>query len=183
MSTVRGVSLCRCGQSKNKPFCDGTHSAVGFTGENPDPSEVPDKRRDYVGKLITIHDNRRVCSHSAEGIRNLESVFNVRARPWINPDGADVDEIARVVKKCPSGALSYSIDGIEYKDQSDSEPKVFVGRNGPYHVCGGIELMGVNNWADGVSREHYTLCRCGASRNKPFCDGNHLRIKFQDNAV
>ncbi len=180
IQAVRGVSLCRCGQSRNKPLCDGTHGAVHFSGENAKPSEVRNKRKNYVGKKIIVHDNRRICSHSAECIRNLESVFNVEARPWINSDGEEADEIARVVRKCPSGALSYSIDGIEYRDDESRTPAVMVGKNGPYYVTGGVELLGVSEWAEGASKEHYTLCRCGASENKPFCDGNHLRIKFSD---
>ena len=136
-----------------------------------------------MGRRITVHDNRRMCAHSAECIRNLESVFDVTQRPWINADGAKVDEVVRVVKSCPSGALSYSIDGIEYRDQQDREPKILVSRNGPYLVTGGIELEGVTNWAEQASQEHYALCRCGASENKPFCDGNHLRIRFQDGSA
>lgn len=175
-----GVSLCRCGKSKGKPFCDGSHVAAGFSGSNSEPSLVRNKRKNYVGKKITVHDNRRMCSHSAECIRSLESVFDVTQRPWINADGANIDEIARVVKRCPSGALSYSVDGVEFRDQIDREPQIMVSKNGPYYVTGWIDLEGVSNWAEEASKEHYALCRCGASENKPFCDGNHLRIKFDD---
>ena len=183
ISTLHGVSLCRCGQSKNKPFCDVSHIAAGFSGQNLEASQVRNTRKNYVGRKITVHDNRRMCSHSAECIQNLESVFDVTQRPWINADGAKVDEIVRVVKRCPSGALSYSIDGVEYRDHQDREPKILVSRNGPYLVTGGIELEGVTNWAEEASQEHYALCRCGASENKPFCDGNHLRIRFQDGSA
>ncbi|MGI0037303.1 MAG: CDGSH iron-sulfur domain-containing protein, partial [Nitrososphaera sp.] len=181
--TVIGVSLCRCGQSKRKPFCDRSHIAAGFSGKNSESSQVRNLRKNYVGKGITVHDNRRMCSHSAECIRNLKSVFDVSQRPWINADGADVDEIARVVKMCPSGALSYSLDGIEYRDELDREPKVLVSNNGPYLVTGGIDLEGDISWAEEASKEHYALCRCGASENKPFCDGNHLRIRFVDGSA
>jgi len=177
ISTVIGVALCRCGQSKNKPFCDGSHAAAGFSSQNT-ADKSQDKKKSYVGKKITIHDNRAACSHSAECIRNLESVFSLGQRPWINPDGASVDEIIAAVRKCPSGALSYSVDNIEYRDFGQ-EPMVTVTKNGPYHVTGGIELVG-SDWAQGVSKEHYTLCRCGASKNKPFCDGSHYAIKFRD---
>ena len=180
ISKVVGVALCRCGGSKNKPFCDGTHGPLGFSSENKNPPQSADRRKDYLGKKITVHDNRRICSHSAECLRNLESVFRLGERPWINPDNATVESVVRAVEKCPSGALSYSIEGVEHRDQVDRKPVVIVDKNGPYRVEGGIELAGIENWAVGASKEHYTLCRCGASNNKPFCDGTHLSIEFRD---
>jgi len=191
LSTVRGVALCRCGASKNKPFCDGTHSTFGFSSENKvdenvgtgigEKKIVKDKRKDYVGKKITIHDNRRICSHAAECVNNLPSVFKLNSRPWINPDAAEVEEIVDTIRKCPSGALSYSIDSIEYRDQNDRNPMVTVSKDGPYVITGRVELMGDNiRFGDGASKEHYTLCRCGASNIKPFCDGMHKVINFKD---
>lgn len=120
-----------------------------------------------------------MCSHSAECIRNLESVFRLGERPWINADGDTVERIIEAVRKCPSGALSYSVGGVEYRDPEGRKPRVTVARNGPYEVTGGVELVGVESWGEGASKEHYTLCRCGASGNKPFCDGSHSRIKFR----
>jgi CDGSH-type Zn-finger protein len=191
LSTVRGVALCRCGASKNKPFCDGTHSTIGFSSENKvdenvgsgigEKKIVKDKRKDYVVKKITIHDNRRICSHAAECVNNLPSVFKLNSRPWINPDAAEVEEIVDTIRKCPSGALSYSIDSIEYRDQNDRNPMVTVSKDGPYVITGRVELMGDNiRFGDGASKEHYTLCRCGASNIKPFCDGMHKVINFKD---
>jgi CDGSH-type Zn-finger protein len=187
LSVIRGVSLCRCGASNNKPFCDGTHSKIGFSSENKEGVKesqhqmVKDKRKNYVGKRITIHDNRKICSHAAECVNNLSSVFKINARPWINPDAAEIEEIIDTIRKCPSGALSYSLDGIEYQDQNERKPMVTVSKDGPYHVTGGINLIGDNiQWAEGSSKEHYVLCRCGASNNKPFCDGMHRLINFKD---
>jgi CDGSH-type Zn-finger protein/ferredoxin len=188
LSTIRGVSLCRCGASKNKPFCDGTHGTIGFSSENKEDVNdshhtVKDKRKSYVGKGITIHDNRRICSHAAECVNNLPSVFKLNARPWINADAAETEEeeIINTIKKCPSGALSYSVDGIEYRDQNERKPMITISKGGPYLVTGGIDLIGDNiEWAEGSSKEHYTLCRCGASNNKPFCDGMHRVINFKD---
>jgi CDGSH-type Zn-finger protein len=180
ISKIVSVALCRCGGSRSKPFCDGTHGPSHFSSENKSSPQTADRRKDYVGKKIVVHDNRRICSHSAECLRNLESVFNLEQRPWINPDQATVELIIDTVKKCPSGALSYSIDGVEHRDQTERRPFVTVDKNGPYRVQGGIELIGVENWAVGASKEHYTLCRCGASGNKPFCDGAHLQIRFKD---
>jgi CDGSH-type Zn-finger protein len=189
LSMITGVALCRCGASNNKPFCDGTHTTIGFSSKNKIPGDdnngteykLRDKRKSYVGKAITIHDNRRVCSHASECVNNLSSVFKLNSRPWINPDSARTDEIIDTIRKCPSGALSYSINDIEYRDPSEREPMVTVSKNGPYLITGGIDLIGENiKWGDGASREHYTLCRCGASNYKPFCDGTHKTINFKD---
>lgn len=187
LSTPRGVALCRCGASNNKPFCDGTHATIRFSSENKGAADnngyrvIKDKRKSYVGKQVTIHDNRRICSHAAECVNNSSSTFRLDARPWINPDAADREEIINAIKKCPSGALSYSVDNREYQDQNDREPLVTVSKDGPYNITGSIELVGENiQWAEGSSKEHYTLCRCGASNNKPFCDGMHRVINFKD---
>ena len=76
--------------------------------------------------------------------------------------------------------MSYSIDGVEYAP-AGSKPMVTVTNDGPYAVTGAVELVGVA-FGDGASREHYTLCRCGQSKNKPFCDGSHWDAKFRDPA-
>jgi CDGSH-type Zn-finger protein len=185
LSTVLGIALCRCGASKNKPFCDGTHSIIGFSSKNDENKKnaIKDKRKDYIGNNMTIHDNRRICSHAKECVNNLPSVFKLESRPWIDSKGAPVEEIIQTIRKCPSGALSYSIDGVEYRDQKDRKPMVTVSKDGPYIITGGIDLMGDNNnsqFGEGSSKEHYTLCRCGASANKPFCDGTHNVINFKD---
>ncbi len=173
----RGTALCRCGQSGNKPFCDGTHGAKGFSGEKGTLA-APDRRKDYVGARITVHDNRAICSHSKECFRNLPEVFDPDGRPWILPDGASAERIIETVKRCPSGALSYSVDGVEHRDQ-DREPMVTVSKDGPYWLTGGVELIGEGR-NEGASLEHCTLCRCGESANKPFCDGAHLDAGFKD---
>lgn len=174
---AKSAALCRCGGSKNKPFCDGTHRTNGFRDQNQaDPAK---NRRDaYAGKRITILDNRAICAHAAFCTDELASVFRHRDNPWIVPDGASVEKIVSTIRKCPSGALSYAIDGVE-AEPPRREPMVTVTDNGPYAVTGGIELTGVK-FGDGASAEHYTLCRCGASKNKPFCDGSHWNVGFKD---
>ncbi|MDQ5869127.1 MAG: (4Fe-4S)-binding protein [Thermoproteota archaeon] len=135
LSTTAGIALCRCGASKNKPFCDGTHSIIGFStvnktlNENDHNKVVKDKKRDYIGKEITIHDNRKICSHAADCINNLPSVFKLGSKPWIDPDGAKTEHIINVVQKCPSGGLSFSIDGIEYRNlPGEGDPMVTVAK-------------------------------------------------------
>ena len=176
-ATVRGVALCRCGGSKGKPFCDGTHSANGFSDRKLADSQA-NRRESYRGKAITIFDNRAICAHAGYCSDSLKSVFRYGVEPWIDPDGAAVEEIIASFRKCPSVAQSYAIDGVEALPVERS-PKVVVTDNGPYAVSGAIELMNVE-FGDGASREHYTLCRCGASKNKPFCDGSHWAVDFKD---
>jgi CDGSH-type Zn-finger protein len=175
--TVRGVALCRCGGSANKPFCDGTHGRNGFSDRNlADPAR--DRRVAYAGKRITLFDNRSICAHAGFCTDRLQSVFRMNTEPWIDPDAAAVEEIVATVEKCPSGALSYATDGVEARP-AQREPMVTVTNDGPYAVTGGIELVDAK-MSQGASKEHYTLCRCGGSKNKPFCDGTHWHIGFKD---
>jgi len=171
------MELCRCGNSKHKPHCDGSHVKAGFFGKK-DPGRVKDKVREYKGKNITILDNRGVCAHDMACVRNLPSVFNRDARRWINPDGASVKEIIETIEKCPSGALSYRIGSRRYQNL-DREPAITVAKDGPLQVVGGIGLKD-DMESKPESPEHYTLCRCGASKNKPFCDGSHMDAGFKD---
>ena len=178
-ATVRGVALCRCGGSANKPFCDGTHGTNGFRDAKLD-DRTPDRRATYVGVGVTIFDNRGLCAHAGICTDELKTVFRESTEPWIDADGARVEDIMATIAKCPSGALSYAVDGCEAVPQARS-PKVVVTDHGPYAVSGGMELPGVA-FGEGASREHYTLCRCGASHNKPFCDGSHWEVGFRDPA-
>ena len=173
----RGIALCRCGGSSNKPFCDGTHGTNGFQDQKLEGRQ-PDRRDNYVGQQITIHDNRGICAHAGFCTDNLKNVFKLNEEPWIDPNGEDVEKIVETIQKCPSGALSYTVDDQEHRDQ-DRDPMVTVTKNGPYAVTGGIELLMAEK-GEGASDEHYTLCRCGGSKNKPFCDGTHWHIEFAD---
>jgi CDGSH-type Zn-finger protein len=179
LDTRPAMGLCRCGASKNRPFCDGSHKAIGFN-DDKSPDRTPDQVTDYHGRHITIHNNVLLCAEAQYCHRELGSVFNENNNPWIDADGDTVERIKAVIGKCPSGALSYSTDG-EPMPAMSFEPTIVVERNGPYRVSGGVELNDAE-WCAGASREHYTLCRCGASRNKPFCDGSHVRIGFNDDS-
>jgi CDGSH-type Zn-finger protein/truncated hemoglobin YjbI len=189
LPTMPQMALCRCGQSALKPFCDGTHAEVGFTDEK-DPERVADRRDEYLGLQVTVLDNRGICQHSGFCTDRLATVFHSGEEPFVSPSGGRMDEIIRAVRDCPSGALSYAIDGVEARDEVDyhgqREPTIEVSKDGPYRVTGGIPLTdGAGKDEprnDGASREHYALCRCGHSQNKPFCSGMHWYVDFKDPA-
>ena len=172
------MALCRCGASENKPFCDGTHAKIGFTSAKVD-ERTKNKMETYRGKKITIHDNRSICAHAGVCTDNLSMVFRMKQEPWIDPDASRIEDIVSTIKNCPSGALSYSVDDTQTQDNTGSEPNVFIAANGPYVVSGGDGLLDTS-WGEGASKSQYTLCRCGASKNKPFCDGSHWGIGFVD---
>jgi CDGSH-type Zn-finger protein len=181
------LALCRCGNSSIKPLCDGSHASSGFTGAK-DPKRVPDRRDAYDGQQLTIYDNRGICQHSGLCTDRLANVFRAAAEPFVAASGGRMDEIIRAVRDCPSGALSYAIDGTEARGQADwggtRQPAVEVTRDGPYRITGGISLAGADGApeprAEGASLEHYALCRCGQSQNKPFCSGMHWYVGFRD---
>ena len=177
ISTKEHISLCRCGASKKKPFCDGEHRAIQFD-DKKEPERVPDQLDIYKGKEITIRDNRGICSHAGFCTSGLPSVWKSSTEPWIDADGAKPDEIKDIIHKCPSGALAYEEAGEIQTSYSD-KPEIQVLRDGPYKVRGNIVLENVE-FPDGVGSEHYTLCRCGKSKNKPFCDGTHWYVGFKD---
>ncbi|MEM7008499.1 MAG: CDGSH iron-sulfur domain-containing protein [Thermodesulfobacteriota bacterium] len=177
IETQKITALCRCGASSNKPFCDGSHRKVNFSGQRETDKPI-DKEREYAGKEITVYDNRLICSHAAECVKNLPEVFRLGDRPWIAPDNASPDEIISVVKKCPSGALSYSLGGDHVRDFG-LPIEIDIAKDGPYNVTGNI-VINVEDHLEPPSKEHYALCRCGASKNKPYCDGSHADAHFKD---
>jgi CDGSH-type Zn-finger protein/truncated hemoglobin YjbI len=183
------LALCRCGASATKPFCDGTHAGTGFT-DAKDPNRVPDQRDTYPGQQITIFDNRGICQHSGLCTDRLATAFRTATEPFVAPSGARMDELMRAVRDCPSGALSLAFDSEEARDLVDwhgqREAAIQVSQDGPYRVTGGIGLTDETGAdmprAAGSSQEHYALCRCGHSQNKPFCSGMHWYVEFRDPA-
>ena len=151
---------------------------------------MPDQRDTYPGQQVTIFDNRGICQHSGLCTDRLPTVFRTDAEPFVAPSGGRMDEIVRAVRDCPSGALSLAFDGEEARDLADwhgqREAAIEVTQDGPYRVTGGIGLTDATGAdvprAAGSSREHYALCRCGHSQNKPFCSGMHWYVEFRDPA-
>jgi CDGSH-type Zn-finger protein/truncated hemoglobin YjbI len=181
------LALCRCGGSSMKPLCDGTHARNGFSGAK-DPKRVPDRRDSYPGQEVTILDNRGLCQHSGLCTDRLSAVFRTGQEPFVAPSGGRLDEIIRSVRDCPSGALSLELGGPEARGVVDwpgqREPAIEVTKDGPYRITGGIALTGADGRLaernQGASTEHYALCRCGHSQNKPFCSGMHWYVAFHD---
>ena len=181
------MALCRCGASSMKPLCDGSHARVGFRSTKS-PDRVPDRRDTYVGQQVTIFDNRGICQHSGYCTDRLATVFHAGGEPFVTPSGGRMDEIIRAVRDCPSGALSFAIDGHEARTEVDyagtREPAIEVTKDGPYRITGAIAMSDGEGSdqprAEGSSREHYALCRCGQSQNKPFCSGMHWYVDFHD---
>ncbi len=122
----------------------------------------------------------RFCSN------RIPTAFRVGEEPFVAPSGGRLDEIVRAVRACPSGALSYAIGADEAREQVDQvrEPAVEISKDGPYRITGSIELLDAAGDPvarnAGASFEHYSLCRCGHSQNKPFCSGMHYYVGFSD---
>lgn len=176
LKTQPVLALCRCGGSANKPFCDGSHQRIGFSGVNMVPA--PAAPTDYRAPGITIHDDRTLCAHAGRCTDGLASVFKYGSEPWIDPAGASITAIIETIRRCPSGALSYTLDAPEPPHEIPSA-SIRVTKNGPYEVIGGLSL---SDSATGKTSPgtQYTLCRCGGSKNKPFCDGSHWSNGFTD---
>jgi uncharacterized Fe-S cluster protein YjdI/CDGSH-type Zn-finger protein len=137
--------------------------------------------RVYAGEGIEVYWEPRFCIHTRSCVRQLGAVFDPERRPWIDPDAADADSVAATVMTCPTGALHFRRTDGGPQEEAD-ELTVTPVRKGPLFLRGRVRIQD----ADGrVIREdtRVALCRCGASANKPFCDGSHNRIGFDDTAA
>lgn len=134
-------------------------------------------RKSYRGNAIEVTFDLEQCTHIGECLRRSPEVFQLRRRPWILPDAATADDVADVIERCPSGALQYRrLDGGA--EERGPEPAVVTPiRNGPLLVRGRVEIRREDGSVEVMPRA--SLCRCGASANKPFCDNTHLRSGFR----
>jgi len=168
-------ALCRCGHSKNKPFCDGTHASINFDGTETAINQVHSLATEKIhGKTIDISYKENFCAiarfcHAAGDAWNLVKHSD-------NP--ANKAKVLEEAANCPSGALeAWEKTGGIIEPELNQEISVTKNANllGPLWVKGGIEIES----ADGEiyeKRNRVTLCRCGKSQNKPFCDGKHTAL-------
>jgi uncharacterized Fe-S cluster protein YjdI/CDGSH-type Zn-finger protein len=137
-------------------------------------------RKLYRGKDIEVTFDLDVCIHVGECLRGEPSVFQLKRRPWVLPDAGRADTVAEVVLRCPSGALQFRrLDGGP--SETHQGTTVTPIKNGPLLVVGEIDVRHEDGTVERLPRA--TLCRCGQSKNKPFCDNEHLRIKFLADGV
>lgn len=142
---------------------------------------MADKVRSYEGKDITVTYSVRRCIHAAECVHGLGAVFDPQRRPWVDPDQASADQLAEVILHCPSGALAFQRKDGGAEEAVPDNNTVTVSPDGPLYVHGNVEMT----LPDGTVHQdtRVALCRCGASKNKPFCDNSHLKAEFKDAAV
>ena len=147
---------------------------------------MPKETLKYTNNEVTVVWKPKTCIHSTICWKELIEVFNPRERPWIKMDGADTQRIIEQVRKCPSGALSYYMNADEVKENEPDKIvaeaatmlKVEVSPNGPYIInteCLIVHSDGKEETKTGT----VALCRCGASGNKPYCDGSHNKVGFK----
>jgi uncharacterized Fe-S cluster protein YjdI/CDGSH-type Zn-finger protein len=142
------------------------------------PREQRGPRRVYANDAIEVLWEPKLCIHSGNCTRGLPEVFETEARPWVDVDAADADRIAATILTCPTGALHFRRQDGGPQEQPPTEATIEPRPNGPLFIRGRVRIRD----ADGnVIREdtRLALCRCGASGNKPFCDGSHRRIGFR----
>jgi uncharacterized Fe-S cluster protein YjdI len=140
--------------------------------------------KSYTNKEITVIWKPDVCIHSTNCWKGSLAIFNPKRKSWIDMNAGTTKEIIKIVNSCPSGALSFKRnEGMaEQKAQpaqtSQSQTTVQVNKGGPYLVKGKFVFVGADGKEE-VKEGSIALCRCGASSNKPFCDGTHRKIGFE----
>jgi len=177
IDTSDTIFLCRCGASKNKPYCDLSHNTVKFSDKRKRTKGGPVS--EFVGNDITVVDNVRQCAHSDHCVDGApKTFFTVEAGARVSRHlASDTTRVIAAIRRCPSGSSLYKQSGkLVYEFSADTE--VLAERNGPYRV-----QRARLNGARPATEDHYTLCRCGASTNKPFCDGMHVKVKFRDGSI
>jgi CDGSH-type Zn-finger protein len=171
------VRLCRCGTSSNKPFCDDSHETADW-----DPSLTADtgprsaRARRFTGPEIVMTDDHSLCTHAGYCGTRFTNVWRMLG----DTDDPEVRaRLQRMVELCPSGTLSWAPTRDADEVEPTLEPGIAISNDGPIWVRGGVPVVGPDGERYEV-RNRQTLCRCGHSGNKPFCDGTHKEIGFTD---
>jgi CDGSH-type Zn-finger protein len=176
-------ALCRCGQSAKAPFCDGTHARVGFDGTETAPrTPYAQQARIFDGPDLSLMDARHLCADAR--------FCDPNGKVWTQVARTDDPEVRAMflsqVHNCPAGRL-LAFDKAAGKTIEQHSPLAIGLIEDPVEDCSGpIWLRGgvVLTSADGhqhEKRNNMTVCRCGASKNKPFCDGTHASVNFKAN--
>ena len=170
-------ALCRCGASQNKPFCDGSHTRHVWDGTTTAARSGYDGRAvDYPGEGIVMRDVRDLCEHAGFCATKLTNVWKMAPA---TSDTAVRSQLIAMIERCPSGALTHRLEADGPAVEPDLAPGIGVIDDGPLFVTGCVRV----ERPDGVAmevRNRVTLCRCGASKNKPLCDGSHTANGFAD---
>jgi CDGSH-type Zn-finger protein/uncharacterized Fe-S cluster protein YjdI len=137
------------------------------------------KVHEYKGPGVVVRYEASRCIHARECVHGAPQVFDPSAKPWIKPDGATLDHLLAVIARCPTGALTAVTPEGESLEPAATRNVASVTARGPVYLRGRISVRGSDHatWAEYA---RIALCRCGASANKPFCDGSHERSGFAD---
>jgi CDGSH-type Zn-finger protein len=170
--------LCRCGRSGSKPFCDGTEKEIRFDGtETADRRPTEDRRRRYGEGPVVLTDDVTFCASAGFCVRRDFDAWSLSA-DTSTPERAA--ELMGMVERCPSGRLVYEpAPGADTPVEGEIPMEIGVVDDGPLWVRGGIPIRAADGFEYEV-RRRMTLCRCGESQRKPFCDGSHARAGFKD---
>lgn len=138
-----------------------------------------ESKKEYTNGEITVVWKSDLCIHSGNCVRGLNKVFNPKDRPWIKMYSASTNEIIETVKNCPSGALTYkrNNDMLEKVESAKAKTKVQIFSGGPLMVEGPCAIVDKDG-NETVKEGKIFLCRCGGSKNKPYCDGTHKTLEF-----
>ena len=186
LTTDEDYVLCRCGRSNTKPFCDGTHDRIEFDDSGPEVfAPISDTQEILENDGIRVKVDNSYCVHAKYCFNKTSGIRALMAKP---ADASAKSQIMAMVDRCPSGTFVYEIDvdGSMVETEVDMPTEVAAISSdtrsetaGPLWVTGGVPIMR----PDGTfleSRNRVTLCRCGQSKNKPFCDGSHASVGFKE---
>ena len=169
--------LCRCGASSNKPYCDWSHVSAGFDGaETASRRPTLSRQKLYPLQGLTAADDKSLCIHAGFCVTEKTDFWELAEHA---NNLSQREELKRMIRNCPSGRLEYREGDSELPVEETLPREIGVIENGPLYVRGRIVVESADGGTYEV-RNRITLCRCGASRNKPFCDGKHTDVGFRD---